>query len=170
MLYDDERGIEYNPWLCMNNPEIAKRINSSGATPNVYCISANQRINSEIAINLRQLLIDDRIDFLVRPDIAIDELRAHIPEYINADAQTQLYYESSYLETMLLISETAQLEYEKLEQTGLIRIRELRSAVKDRYTALSYGCYFASELERDLFKEDSFDFANIQGCVGAINF
>ena len=59
-----------------------------------------------------------------------------------------------------MISECAKLQYEKMPQTGVIKIQEKGSNRKDRYTSYSYGSYFIDKLELDLFgkrKTDSFD-------------
>lgn len=72
---------------------------------------------------------------------------------------------------MLLINELINLEYEKLENTGLIRIREQSGMMKDRYSSVSYGCLFASQLGRDLLKEDeTLGLAQAPLCVSAIPF
>ena len=41
-----------------------------------------------------------------------------------------------------MISECAELQYEKMPQTGIIKIYEQGKNRKDRYTACSYGSYF----------------------------
>ena len=53
-----------------------------------------------------------------------------------------------------MVSETINLQYEKAENTGLIKIREQGSATKDRYTSVSYAAYFASLLARDMADDD----------------
>lgn len=170
VIYDDERGIEYPPWCCMNNEEVARRINSGVDNPNVYVVSASQKFNSDIAFNLRQMLFDGKLDLLVNNNEAVEELAMRIPEYAVGSAEEQLYYESPYLETMLTIHEAAELECEKLEQTGAIRLREKSGRRKDRYTSLSYGCWFASELGRDMENEEEVDFDAMDFCVGSFNF
>lgn len=170
VIYDDERGVEYPPWCCMNNDEVAKRINSGVDRPNVYVISASQKLNSDIAFNLRQMLFDGKLDLLVNNNEAVEELSSRIPEYVSGTASEQLYYESPYLETMLTIHEAAELECEKLEQTGAVRLREKSGHRKDRYTSLSYGCWFASELGRDIDNEEEVDFDIMEYCVSSFDY
>ena len=58
-----------------------------------------------------------------------------------------------------MISETTELTYEKKEQTGVIVIREQGDNRKDRYTSVSYLCYFANKLAQDLSsKNEDYDF------------
>ena len=74
------------------------------------------------------------------------------------DAETQLFYETPFLETKAIFSETSSLVYEKGNETGVIVIHEQGKNRKDRYTSISYGSYFASLLERDLISQtDSYE-------------
>ena len=77
--------------------------------------------------------------------------RLYIKEYMEAeDGETLAFYESPYLETQALISETTSLVYERKEQTGIIVIHEQGNNRKDRYTSVSYGDMFFTQLEKDL--------------------
>lgn len=78
-----------------------------------------------------------------------------------------MFYDMPYLETAQMINETANLEYERLEN-GLIRIHEVGKARKDRYSALGYGCYFAAEIERDMYYDGGIDLSNMQGFVSTL--
>lgn len=172
VLYDDDRCVEYSPLKCMNDDTIANRIINSNAKPVIYCISASAKLNSEMAVNLRSLFLEHKIDLLIQKDDGIEEISKYIPEYKkNNDPDEQLFYEKPYLETMLLINELINLEYEKLENTGLIRIREQSGMMKDRYSSVSYGCLFAAQLGRDLLKEDeSIGLLQAPMCVSSIPF
>ena len=52
-----------------------------------------------------------------------------------------------------MISECAELLYEKSPQTGAVKIYEQGGNRKDRYTSCSYGGYFFDQLELDLLTE-----------------
>lgn len=54
-----------------------------------------------------------------------------------------------------MISECAELQYEKMPQTGIIKIYEQGKNRKDRYTACSYGSYFFDQLELDMMGNSS---------------
>ena len=153
VLYDEEFMEEYKPWCCMNNEDIAKHMPNPNGERVLYAITASSKLNSDMAVNLRTMFVDKRIDLLVGQADGIEELSAKVPEYMNTtDPEVQLAFEKPYLETMALISECTNLQYEKLENTGAIRLKERSGEMKDRYTSLAMGCYFASELERDLEK------------------
>lgn len=151
VMYDEERGIEYSPLKCMNDDGIADRIKIEGAKPCIYAISASQKLNSDIAIDFRRVLDNRRIDLLIPFEKASEEILPNIKEYTNAlDAGTQIFYERPFLETQTLIYETTALVYEKKAQTGAIVISEQGDNRKDRYTSVSYGSWFFTQLERDL--------------------
>ena len=154
VLFDEERNVEYKPWRCMNDDKVANRIQIAGAEENVYIIKAQAETNSAIAEAMRTALNSNMIDLLISNIEAIDEIANFIPEYASADVETQLFFERPYLETAALINEMINLEYERGEQTGLIRIINNNDR-KDRYTSVSYGNYFANMLEHDLLSDSS---------------
>ncbi len=156
VMYDESRDKEYQPWVCMNDDSIANRIKTIGALPVLFAINASQKLNSEIANEMRIALTNNMIDFLIPFNEAVESTLTKIPEYMSAiDIDTQLFYEQPYLETQELINECVELTYERKEQTGLIVISEQGANRKDRYTSVSYGVHFASLLEQDLLSDNS---------------
>lgn len=155
VIYDEDRNIEYSPWTCMNDKEIADRIVIAGQLPVVFAVKANLEMNSRIAVCMRNTLTSRMFDLLVDPHGGVDELQKVIPEYNAADLEEQLAYERPFLETNALINEMISLEYTRMAQTNAIRIEERRGARKDRYTSVSYGNYFAELLEKDLFSDSA---------------
>lgn len=169
-LYDDERCIEYPPIKCMNDDVFNRACTSSSAPEVVYCISASASLNSNIAINFKGMLAEKKIQLLVPKDEGIEEITKYIPEYRKTDdPDVRIFYEMPYLQTMLLFSELINLEYEKSD-LGVVRIRERPSMTKDRYTSISYGCWFATELSRELLKEEVVDYDSTPFCVSNIVF
>lgn len=155
VLYDESRDTEYKPLKCFNNESIANRIQIVGAEPIIYAVVANERLNSEIAITTLNAFRDRKVSLLINFNTALEEVLPKITEYTTAiDADTQLFYEAPFLETQELINEMINLTYEKKPQTGAIVISEKSTARKDHYSSLSYGIYFATELERDLLSSD----------------
>ena len=155
IMYDKERDCEYSPLVCMNDDTFANRIKIEGANPCIFVVNASQKMNSDIAQDFRRVLTEHLIDLLVGFDRASEEILPNYKEYISSsDPNVQFFYETPFLETQELISETASLTYEKKEQTGAIVIREAGANRKDRYTSCSYGSYFASLLEKDLISNN----------------
>ena len=155
VLYDEDRNVEYKPWRCMNDEKVANRIQIAGAEENVYVIKASLESNSNIAQAMRMVLNSRMIDLLISDTEAMDEVLSAIPGYSSTDVDTQLFFERPYRETVALINEMINLEYEKTEQAGLIKILHSSSRRKDRYTSVSYGNYFAQMLEHDLLSDNS---------------
>ena len=156
VLYDEERGVEYPPIKCMNNEEYAKVCSDPNANPCIYAINATQNLNSDIAIAFRKNLVENKIDFLVNFNTAKEDILMNNKDYINEiDTDKQVEYEKPFLETQAMINECAELQYEKMPQTGIIKIQEKGSNRKDRYTSCSYGSYFIDQLELDALNSSS---------------
>ena len=160
VLYDEERGIEYKPISCMNNEEYAKTCSDPNAKKCIYAINATQNLNSDIAISFRKNLNEGKIDFLVNFNTAKEDILSSNKEYlVTTDLDEQIEYERPFLETQAMISECAELQYEKMAQTGAIRISEQGNKRKDRYTSCSYANYFLDQLELDMLGSNSdYDF------------
>ena len=163
IMYDNERRKEYSPICCMNDDGYKNRIRIDGAVECIYIINASQQLNSEIANDFRFVLSQNKIDLPVPFETAMEEILPNIKEYVNAeDGETQFFYESPFLETQALISETTSLVYEKKLQTGAIVISEQGDNRKDRYTSVSYGSYFATQLEKDLIgKNEEYEYCTL---------
>lgn len=156
VLYDEERGKEYAPLKCMNNDEYAKVCLDTNAKACIYAINATQNLNSDIAIAFRKNLVENKIDLLVNYNVAKEEILENNRDYLDeTDINRQIEYERPFLETQAMISECAELQYEKMPQTGAIKIQEKGKNRKDRYTSCSYGSYFIDQLELDMLGTSS---------------
>lgn len=156
VLYDEERGVEYSPLCCMNNEDYAKICIDPGAKKCIYAINATQILNSDIAISFRKNLVENKIDFLVNFNTAKEEILQNNKNYIEEiDTEKQVEFERPFLETQAMISECAELQYEKMPQTGVIKIQEKGKNRKDRYTSCSYGSHFIDQLELDMLGSSS---------------
>ena len=156
VLYDEERGIEYSPLCCMNNDDYAKVCIDPNAKKCIYAINATQNLNSDIAISFRKNLVENKIDFLVNFNTAKEEILQNNKDYVEEiDVDRQFEFEKPFLETQAMISECAELQYEKMPQTGVIKIQEKGKNRKDRYTSCSYGSYFIDQLELDMLGSSS---------------
>lgn len=163
ILYDEDRDCEYPAWKCINDEDIAKRVNVSGAIENLYAINASAKLNDDIAKSLRGILDTKMCDLLVNLDEAQDILQKNVPEYTNAiDGETMAFYERPYAETQALINEMMELEYTRNEQTGMVTLYETGSNTKDRYVSLAYGNYYINILEKDLMSDnDEYEFSTL---------
>jgi hypothetical protein len=166
VLYDVDRNVEYEPWTCMNDDKLKARIVIAGQKEAVFSVKASLELNSKIAVSMRDSLNNRMIELMVSNQEGVEELQRLYPEYASADVDTQLFYERPFLETVALINEMIGLEYTVQNQTNLIKIEERPGARKDRYTSVSYGNYFVSLLEADLFS-DSSGYEYVTLCRGA---
>lgn len=155
IMYDEERGKEYSPLACMNNEDYKNRIQIDGAKECIYIINASEKLNGSIADEFRRILEAKKIDLPVTYEKAKEDILPNIKEYLLAeDGNTQVFYESPFLETQALINETTSLIYEKKVQTGATVVKERGNNRKDRYTSISYGNYFVTQLEKDLVSQN----------------
>ena len=153
-LYDEERGIEYSPLACMNNETYAATVKNPNAPAVIFAINASQQLNSDIAYSFRRSLLERRAEFLINYNLAKETILNENEEYKNEfNIEVQFEYERPFLETQSMISECAELLYEKSPQTGAVKIYEQGGNRKDRYTSCSYGGYFFDQLELDLLAD-----------------
>lgn len=174
VLYDEERGVEYPPLKCMNNEDYAKVCQDSNAKACIFVINATQNLNSDIAIAFRKNLVEGKIDFLVNYNTAKEDILSANKEYVEStinNPEKQANFELPFLETQLMISECAELQYEKMPQTGVIKIYEQGSKRKDRYTSCSYGSFFIDRLELDLISnKPKANYSSAPTFASSINF
>lgn len=156
-LFDKERNIEYEPWTCINDENMATRCIDQNAEKIIYSIKANQSFNSECAISMRDGLKKGKIRLLVS-EVEGKEYLKKLKGYDSLDKEIQAKFESSFVQTTALINEMINLEGERNENTGHIKLKEPKSKRKDRYSSITYGNFIASEIERDLMKVDEIDY------------
>ena len=145
----------------MNNAEIASHVQAAGAKGNLYAITANLRLNNDMAVNVMELLNSGKIELPVTTSEAEDILVQNKEYVTTQDEYEVLRWRSPYMEANLLIDEMVNLEYERMEQTGMIRLSESSSRRKDRYVSFAMGCYFATQLSRDVYRTDKVDYEQI---------
>lgn len=172
-LYDASRKKEYPPLRCMNNPDYAKACQDSSAKECIFVINATQQLNSDIAVGFRKNLVEGKIDFLVNYNTAQEEVLNTVQDYSsaikNGNTELQANFEMPFLETQLMINECAELQYEKMAQTGAIKIFEQGSKRKDRYSSCSYGSHFLDLMERDMYTNKTVDYSRATICVSNIS-
>ena len=151
--YDEERDVTYDAWSCMNNEEYARRA-APGAKACVHIVIGGARINSDIAQALSRTLCDGELELLVSYEEAMKSVLPRDKNYTACVTEDALLYEAPYAETQELIKECVDLRCERMEASGTIRVVERAGRRKDRYSALSYGNYFATMLEREAGEAD----------------
>ena len=145
---DDERGQTYRAFKVFNNDELEGQCTESNALPCIYAVKGTQQFNHDCHTRCQDMIQRELLQFLVDTEVGKTNLSS---EY-QLDAMIpskQANMLSPYLQTERLISEMINLKTEV--KSGYIKLRETSYvARKDRYMSLTYGNYYATELEQDL--------------------
>lgn len=165
LIQDPERGIEYAPLTVIDHEtldrkeieELMRQTTGLNALPLIYPITASARLNSEIAVQMRDKLQKKMWNFLVDEQEGEEYLMnsKYKKEFLSGDSYTRAWYKHPYIETSLFINESISLSMKLL--SGNIKLVENSNARKDRYTSVSYGNYFASLLDKDLIMEEEIE-------------
>lgn len=151
-LTDPDTGEVYPAFTCMNDDTMAEKYKGAGKNPRkvIYSVKATQKFNSDCAYLLKDNLMRGKTRLLV-DERTSDEVFKTIKGFNNLDSELKAKLLMPYIQTTLLINELVNLQYEI--NGAMIKISEKSNARKDRYSALAYGNYFATELERDITKK-----------------
>lgn len=142
---DSARGVEYEPFSCSNNEELAKRCMYPSAPKVIYAIHGTAELNSEIAIRFKDALSRGKVVLPV-DETEGNEFLESSEKFKKLPMEVKQRFKLPYIQTTLLINEIINLEAE-INETGRIKLKEARTARKDRYSSISYLNYFATELE-----------------------
>lgn len=169
-LFDEGRCVEYAPFRCMNDDELANKIKNENADDCIYVIKATEKLNTRMAQNLQSYLTSHKIDFLVDKERGMETICKLQPSYPMLQPTEQVYFDKPFLETMLLVNEMIDLTYERTS-VGNIRVKERAGKVKDRYSSLTMGCYFANEMALDKISEETqMQILDAPSCVSAFSW
>ena len=157
-LFDKERNVEYDAWDCINDPNMSERCLVKNAPKIIYSVKGHQQFNSDCAVSLRDNLKRGKFKLLV-DDREGREYLLKLKGFSLLPIEEQVKFEMPYKQVSALVNEMVNLEYELLN--NYIRVKEARNARKDRYSCVSYGNFYASELEREMMrKKKGFDWAS----------
>lgn len=159
---DSERGKEYEPLTIMQHPsieqktyeELSNRCLSRGARPIIYPVSATSKLNSDVAVMLKDRLKKRMFSFLINDGDAEDILMKK-KEYLDetkSDSFIRSIYLAPFVQSSIMISECLGLDASLV--SGNIKLQEKPGQRKDRYTALAYGNYYASFLDSNLLADE----------------
>lgn len=149
-IIDEERFVTYPAWSCINDPSMAERCKTLDAPKIVYSIKATAKFNSDIAVHLRDCMKRNKFRLLINEIDANEKLGA-IKSYALLSPEEQLLFQAPYYQTSAFINETINLTYEIVN--GNVKVSEQAGMRKDRYSAVAYANYIASELERNVLSK-----------------
>ncbi len=155
-LYDNERKKEYSPFSSMNEKNDIKLSafhTEDDYEEKIYTISASEEFNHDIALDLKDKIVNKRISFLIsKSDVRENFANESWFEKLSIEEQVELL--NPYVQTALLENEMVLLE--RIEHPKFVKLKEQAGKRKDRYSSLAYGNYFISLLEKDI-KKDNYD-------------
>ena len=145
-MYDPTRGITYPALNCANNDDFARRCKVPGAPKKIWAMIGSADLNSQCALTLREEFRQGNIQ-LLQSEENFDEIFSQINGFDRLSAEDKLSLKMPYIHTTLAINELINLETEI--RGNYVRVKEKRSARKDRYSSLSYNIWLANYLERE---------------------
>lgn len=151
VLTDKERGIEYPAWSCINDDETNDRTKTKGLKC-VYTVKASAPFNHEIAVSLKAVIENGKLQLPVNDIEKREELQSN-KNYRSLSAEGKIRVLYPYVQATALVNELVNLEY--TVRSGMIKIQEVGTTTKDRYSSIAYCNYYANELEKELKSENS---------------
>ena len=155
ILTDKERDVEYPAWACINDEETNDRTKTKGLKC-VYTVKANASFNHEIAVGLKSVIENGKLRLPMNDIQKREELQAD-RRYRKLSGEEQVRILYPYVQATALVNELVNLEY--TVRAGMIKIYEVGTTTKDRFSSIAYCNYYANELKKDLKQENS-DFNN----------
>lgn len=153
---DSESGEEYEPLSCFNDERMAERCVYPNAPKIIFSMRATAQINSEIALITKRMIKNNKVKLLLHEKECEDYLEK-IKGYSNLPEELKIKFKMPFIQTSLLINEMINLEAE-INDMGTIKLKEQRSARKDRYSSFGYLLYLVDYLNRkNRKKKDTFD-------------
>lgn len=152
VTYSDSRDIEYEPWVCFNNEELASRIKNTNAKPVIYAIKGYSAINEQLHVFMKDALNQGRFKMLVNEVKCKDYLETK-KEYLSGNAEQKAELERPYLQSDLTVNEFVSLSSEINKNSNKLKLYETGSNTKDRYISCAYLNYFVKQLEIDLLED-----------------
>lgn len=150
VLTDKARDKEYPAWACINDEETNDRTKTKGIKC-VFTVKANAAFNHEIAVSLKNVIETGKLQ-LPMNDIEKREELQEDKAYRKLPAEEQIRVLYPYAQATALVNELVNLEY--TVRSGYIKIYEVGTTTKDRYSSIAYCNYYANKLEKDLKEEN----------------
>jgi hypothetical protein len=160
---DLEYGITYPAWTVCKDKKLQissdnvindkiQRTLTNDAQEVIIPIAGTSEINSNMHLSLQKALKDKKIQFL-QDDAEIEyKVQTDNPKWITLSAEKKADFLMPFLETRFTINESISLNTEY--RGGLVKVKEDRSATKDRYMTLAMFNYFGDKLINTLLNDD----------------
>lgn len=144
---DDERNIVYPAWSCINDEKMADRCKEPEAEKLIYSVKATAQFNSDAAVYLRDCIKRGKVRLLAN-EVESNDILNKSKAFQLLSVDDQVLFQEPFYQTTAMINEMINLDYTAVN--GKIKVTEASGMRKDRYSAVSYANYIATELERDM--------------------
>lgn len=162
ILYDKNRDVEYPAWTVLNDEMMDERKMDKNAIPLIYSIKAHPELNHKVATGLRSAFEKKKIRLLIN-DIEAKEDLIETKGYLKKTEEEKVYLLRPYMQATALTNELVNLVYRV--QGGYIKIEEVGTTTKDRYSSIGYGNYVATLLEQDILRANMRNDEMLQFCL-----
>jgi hypothetical protein len=149
ILYDRNRDVEYPAWTVINDEAMDDRKMDKNAIPVIYSIKGNPELNHKVAVGLRSAFEKRKIRLLIN-DIEAKEDLIEKKGFLKKTTEEQVYLLKPFAQATALTNELVNLIYKV--SGGYIKIEEVGTTTKDRYSSVGYANYVATLLEQDMLK------------------
>jgi len=148
---DPMRDIEFPAMKAYNEESgYTNRAYEKNAISNMLVLSGSLSLNDRMYKDLSANLKDGKIKFLIGENEFRDNKIQQNDKYMLLSAEERVEQELPYVQTNLMVTETISLDVET--SSGKIKVKEVGSSTKDRFSALVYGNWLASVLEYKMLK------------------
>ncbi|MGL4802028.1 MAG: hypothetical protein ACRC18_07155 [Cetobacterium sp.] len=150
-VYDNSRGIDYEPFTCFNDDNTVDKQMARNSLPVIYSLKpASSSINHSIITSFKDAILKKKIKFLMNDSEAKDELIDSDNSLLkNGEEMARML--KPYKQTTLLVNEMINLEWSL--NGGFIKVFEKGNSRKDRYSSCAYVNYLAEMLEKEELKK-----------------
>lgn len=124
------------------------------AIPVIYSMKATGEINHYVATKLRTAFEQKKLRLLMN-DIEAREDMIESKSFLKKSADEQYRLLKPFVTSTALQNELINLVYEV--RNGFIKIKEVGTTTKDRYSSIGYCNYYANILEEELTKDKNTD-------------
>ncbi|MED1125524.1 terminase large subunit domain-containing protein [Bacillus atrophaeus] len=148
ILYDKERDEEYPAWTVINDERMDDRKMDINAIPVIYSLKAgtSNELNHKVAVGLRSAFEKQKIRLLINEIEAKEEMIEN-KGLLTKTNEEQVYLLKPFTQATALQNELVNLVYKV--SGGYIKIEEVGTATKDRYSSVGYANYIATLLEQE---------------------
>lgn len=153
--YDEERDIEYRGFTCFNDDNTVDKTLAINSLPVIYSLKpSNLQINHSINMGLKDAITKGKVKLPINENEAKSML-IETADFLKKDTYSQSILLRPYIQVSALINEMIGLGYTVM--SGNIKVYEIGSAKKDRFSSWAYSNFLADLLEKENIKNLIYD-------------